>query len=371
MSVRRILHVDMDAFFASIEQRDDPHLRRRPVAVGGQPPRGVVAAASYEARAYGVRSAMPSADAVRRCPELIFRPSRFDVYRREAHLIREIFLRYTPLVEPLSLDEAYLDVTEPLQGPSSGTLLARAIKAEIRGETGLTASAGVATSKFVAKVASARDKPDGLTVVPPEEAPGFIAALPIEAFPGVGPRTAERMRQLGIGTGAHLRDRTLDELVRHFGKRGQHFHNLAHDWDRRPVEPERERKSVGAERTFGEDLTEPHTMKEALEVIAGQVEERMARAGVRGRTVTLKLKDPEHRLRTRQTTLPEPVRTRDVLARTVHHLLEAAPGPPEAVRLLGVTVSGLEAPEEGAVQLVLPFPGMPERSPASEGPSAD
>ena len=365
MSTRRILHVDMDAFFASIEQRDDPQLRGHPVAVGGRPPRGVVAAASYEARAFGIHSAMPSADALRRCPQLVFRPSRMDHYRQEARRIRDIFLRYTSLVEPLSLDEAFLDVTEPLRGPPSGTLLAQVIKEEIRDETGLTASAGVAASKFLAKVASARNKPDGLTVVSPGKAERFIAALPIQAFPGVGPRTEARMRELGIETGADLRAWPVEDLLRHFGKRGRHFHQLAHDCDRRSVEPTRKRKSVGAERTFRDDLTRVEDMREALETLARDVEDRMERAGARGRTVTLKLKDPNHQVRTRQTTLPRPVHRREALTSTARALLDADPGPPPAVRLLGISVAGLEAPDGPRTeQLVLSLPclGQPSES---------
>ncbi len=352
----RILHVDMDAFYASVEQRDDPELKGCPVVVGGTSRRGVVAAASYEARRYGVRSAMPSHEAARRCPGLIFRKARFDVYRAVAERIREIFRRYTDLVEPLSLDEAYLDVTEPRIGPPSGTLLARAIKDEILRETRLTASAGVATSKFLAKVASAHEKPDGLTVIPPSEALRFIARLPIESFPGVGPRTAEAMRSVEIVTGADLRSRSEEELVRRFGKRGRFFHRLAHDRDRRPVQAHRERKSIGAERTFDVDLEEVGVMRRTLEEIATKVADRMDRVGARGRTVTLKLKDSAFRVTTRQTTLERPVRKAEELSRIAAGLLENPGAPAGAVRLLGITVSSLQDSEEPYLQLSLPFP---------------
>ncbi len=353
--IRRILHVDMDAFYASVEQRDDPELRGRPVAVGGTSRRGVVAAASYEARRFGVRSAMPSHEAVRRCPALVFRKARFEVYREEARRIREIFRRYTDLVEPLSLDEAYLDVTQPKLGPPSATLTAQEIKRDIRRETGLTASAGVAGSKFVAKAASAFEKPDGLTVVRPEEASTFIERLPVDSFPGVGPRTAEKLESLGVTTGRELRLLTEVELVRHFGKRGRFFHRLAHDRDERPVEPHRERKSIGAERTFEVDLSELGALRDALGEIAARVAERLEHADARGRTVTLKLKDSDFRTTTRQTTLEHPVREVDELRRVAGRLLEAPAAPCGAIRLLGITVSSLDSPDEDPVQLVLPF----------------
>jgi DNA polymerase-4 len=254
--VRRIIHVDMDAFYAQIEQRDFPErYAGKPIAVGGTPPRGVVQTASYEARPYGVHSAQPAVEADRKCPDLIFVSPRMEVYQEESAAIRQILRRYTDLVEPLSLDEAYLDVTDPKQGPPSGTLIARRIRDDIRRETGLTASAGVGPSKFVAKVASDRDKPDGLTVVTPAERKTFIAELPVEDFHGIGPVTAEKMRSVGIESGRDLQERSERELRNRFGKRGAHFKTLAMGEDDRPVKPDRERKSVGAERTFAEDLS--------------------------------------------------------------------------------------------------------------------
>ena len=245
--MRKILHVDMDAFYASVEQRDRPELRGRPVAVGSASERGVVMTASYEARRFGVGSAMPTARALRLCPELVVVPARFEAYRAVSAEIRTIFERYTDLVEPLALDEAYLDVTEPKRGPASATLLAQHIKADIRSETHLTASAGVSTGKFLAKVASALDKPNGLTVIPPERAEAFLAELPIERFHGVGPRTAERMRALGIHDGGDLRAFDPHELTRIFGKLGRFLHEVARGIDERPVVSHREPKSLGAE----------------------------------------------------------------------------------------------------------------------------
>ncbi len=353
--MRRILHVDMDAFYASIEQRDDPSLRGRPVVVGGSSRRGVVAAASYEARKFGIHSAMPSAEAARRCPELIFCRARFDVYRAVSRQIREIFHRYTDLVEPLSLDEAYLDVTEPKQGPPSGTLLARAIKAEIQDTTGLTASAGVAGSKFIAKVASGWEKPNGLTVITPDEAPGFIARLPVEEFHGIGPVTARKMNKLGIDTGADLREWSKEALVQHFGKRGRYFHRLAHNNDTRPVRPHRQRKSVGAERTFSDDLATRTAMSHELRRLAEKVSNRMENAGLWGRTVTLKLRTNQFETTTRQSTRPHPVRTAETLHTIALRLLDT-PAPPERpLRLLGITVGSLLRNETPARQLVLPF----------------
>ena len=356
--MRRILHIDMDAFYASIEQRDDPSLRGRPVAVGGSSRRGVVAAASYEARTYGIHSAMPSAEAARRCPELIFCRPRFDVYRAVSQQVRQIFHAYTDLVEPLSLDEAYLDVTEPRQGPPSGTRIAQAIKQEIRDTTGLTASAGVAASKFLAKVASGWDKPNGLTVIPPGEAPAFIAMLPVERFHGIGPVTAQKMHGLGIKTGADLRSWSQQALAQAFGKRGRYFHRLAHNRDTRPVRPHRKRKSVGAERTFGEDLQTPEAMAHALRSIADTVSARMETAGVWGRTVTLKLRTDQFETSTRQSTRPRPVREPEALYRLAMRLLQTPALPARPLRLLGITAGSLLRSGQPARQLVLPFDGV-------------
>ena len=339
---RRIVHVDMDAFYAAIEQRDNPSkYAREPIAVGGKPPRGVVQTASYEARPYGVHSAQPAIEADRKCPDLIFVSPRMDVYQEESKRIRKILLRYTDLVEPLSLDEAYLDVSDPKKGPPSGTLIARRIREEIYEETGLTASAGVGPSKFVAKVASDRDKPDGLTVVRPSDQARFIAELPIEDFHGIGPVTAEKMQDLGIENGADLQETPERELTHHFGKRGLHFKKLAMGEDDRPVRPDRERKSVGAERTFSEDIAKPGAMLDQLRPIAERVAERLQDADQQGRTVTLKLKSHDHEVSTRQTTLDRPVDSKQDLMVLVRRLLKRPHPPEEPVRLLGISVSSL------------------------------
>lgn len=353
---RRIVHVDMDAFYAAIEQRDNPEqYAGEPIAVGGKPPRGVVQTASYEARPYGVHSAQPAIEADRKCPDLIFVSPRMDVYQEESKRIREILLRYTELVEPLSLDEAYLDVTDPKKGPPSGTLIARRIREEIYEETGLTASAGVGPSKFVAKIASDRDKPDGITVVRPADQAGFIAALPIEDFHGIGPVTAEKMQDLGIETGSDLQETPERELTHHFGKRGRHFKKLAMGEDDRPVRPDRERKSVGAERTFSEDIAKPGAMLDQLRPIAERVAERLQDADQQGRTVTLKLKSHDHEVSTRQTTLDRPVDSKQDLMVLVRRLLKRPHAPEEPVRLLGISVSSLDGRGGGPQQLELNF----------------
>ncbi|MEO5931445.1 MAG: DNA polymerase IV, partial [Candidatus Kapaibacterium sp.] len=244
--MRKIIHIDMDAFYASIEQREDPELRGRPVAVGGSK-RGVVMAASYEARAFGVRSAMPSGLALRKCPDLVFVKPRFELYRAISHQVREIFRSYTDLVEPVSIDEAYLDVTDAKKGLPSGTLIARSIKEEIHEATGLTASAGISFNKFLAKTASGMNKPDGLTVILPDDAEAFLATLPIERFHGIGPATTRRMRSLGIENGGDLRERSERELVENFGKSGRYYFRIVRGMDGREVSPDRERKSLGAE----------------------------------------------------------------------------------------------------------------------------
>jgi len=353
---RRILHVDMDAFFASIEQRDHPEkYAGEPIAVGGNPPKGVVKAASYEARPYGVHSAQPAVEADRQCPDLIFVPPRMEVYQEESRRIRAILKEYTDLIEPLSLDEAYLDVTNPGKGPPSGTLIARRIREEIYQETGLTASAGVGPSKFVAKVASDQDKPDGLTVVPPEAQIEFIAGLPIGDFHGIGPVTEEEMRGMGIETGADLQETSEKTLRRRFGKRGGHFKRLAMGEDNRPVQPDRERKSVGAERTFSDDVADPKEMLSRLEPIAERVSGRLESAGRKGRTVTLKIKSHDHEVSTRQTTLRRAIRSEETLMRLAERLLGRPHPPEEPVRLLGLSVSSLTGGEEGGEQLEFDF----------------
>ncbi len=340
-TVRKIIHVDMDAFYASVEQRDAPSLRGRPVAVGGRR-RGVVMAASYEARKFGVRSAMPSATAERRCPDIVFVRPRMEIYAGVSREIRDIFSQYTDLVEPLSLDEAYLDVTEPRHGPASGTLLARQIKQDIRDLTRLTASAGVSFNKFLAKMASGMNKPDGLTVIRPEESAAFIAGLPIESFYGVGRATAQRMKKMDIHTGADLQALEEAELVQRFGKAGRHFFKIVRGLDDRPVQPNRRRKSVGAERTFFDDIEDVGEMEAKIVEIAGHVARRLGRTGTRGRTVTLKIKYHDFVVRTRSRTLSEVVGDQTAIADVGRELLHSPLPPDRAVRLLGLTVSNLD-----------------------------
>jgi DNA polymerase IV len=350
---RKIIHVDMDAFFASVEQRDDPSLRGKPVAVGGSGGRGVVAAASYEARRYGVRSAMPSVTALRRCPDLIFVRHRFDVYRAVSQQIRAIFLEYTPLVEPLSLDEAYLDVTEDLRGVGSATRTAREIRARILDETGLTASAGISYNKFLAKLASDQNKPNGQCVITPANGPDFVAALEVGRFHGIGPKTAEKMHRLGIRTGADLRACELPFLTGHFGKAGRWYHAIARGQDDREVKPNRERKSSGSETTFRTDLTARDDIEAGIRAMADDVWDWCERTGGRGRTVTVKAKYADFRQVTRSRTLTDPVPDRESLYRISESLIATLFPLRAGIRLLGVTLSSLTKGEEEAEQLEL------------------
>ncbi|WP_458097713.1 DNA polymerase IV [Roseomonas sp. WA12] len=332
----------MDAFYASVEQRDDPALKGRPLAVGGSRERGVVAAASYEARAFGVRSAMPSRTAARLCPDLVFVPPRFDRYREVSAQIREVFLEHTPLVEPLSLDEAYLDVTENRTGLPTATAVARTIRAEILARTGLTASAGVSYNKFLAKLASDMRKPNGMFVITPEQGPGFVEELAVSRFHGVGPATAARMEVLGIRTGRDLRDRSLAFLQQHFGKAGAHFHAIARGEDHRPVVPDRPRKSSGSETTYDRDLARPEEVEGGIGVLADEVWAWCESTGQRGRTVTVKLRWADFQQATRSRTLPSPVSDRAALVRIALELLRSLYPLTRKVRLLGVTVSGFD-----------------------------
>jgi DNA polymerase-4 len=338
---RKIIHVDMDAFFASVEQRDNPQLRGKPVAVGGSAQRGVVAAASYEARKFGVRSAMPSVTAARRCPTLLFVPPRFEVYRAVSQQIRQIFARYSDLVEPLSLDEAYLDVTQDKQGIGSAVRTAQLIRSAILGETGLTASAGISYNKFLAKIASDQNKPDGIFVIRPHEGADFAAALPVRRFYGVGPKTAERMGQLGILAGADLRDRDRQFMAEHFGKSAEYLYQACRGIDHRPVRPDRQRKSVGRERTYTEDLTSAVALHKALESIIDSVWQRIETAGVEGRTVTLKVKYQDFQQITRRKSCAQAVRDKTQFASIASELLLQTLPPPIGVRLLGLALSGL------------------------------
>ncbi|HKF12790.1 MAG TPA: DNA polymerase IV [Xanthobacteraceae bacterium] len=339
--LRKIIHVDMDAFYASVEQRDNPALRGKPVAVGGSRERGVVAAASYEARRFGVRSAMPSVTARRKCPELIFVKPRFDVYKEVSLQIRAIFAEYTPVVEPLSLDEAYLDVTENLQGIASATEIAEQIKAKIRVKTQLTASAGVSYNKFLAKLASDYRKPDGLYAITPAMGPTFVEGLPVERFHGVGPATAAKMKDLGIFTALDLRAKDEAFLLKHFGKAGTHFYCICRGIDHRPVVPNRNRKSVGAENTFARDLTSLDDMRAELGPLVEKVWHYCESTGVRGRTVTLKVKFSDFQIITRSRSRPEPISDRWMLASISAELLAAQFPMRKGVRLIGVSLSSL------------------------------
>ncbi|ASY66246.1 DNA polymerase IV (plasmid) [Sinorhizobium sojae CCBAU 05684] len=340
---RKIIHIDMDAFYASVEQRDNPELRGRPVAVGGSAARGVVAAASYEARKFGVHSAMPSVTAKRKCPDLIFVMPRFDVYRAVSDQIRQIFAEYTPLIEPLSLDEAYLDVTENLKGMEIATDIAEEIRAKITATTGLTASAGVSYNKFLAKMASDQRKPDGLFVITPRNGPAFIEALPVKKFHGVGPATAERMKRLGIETGLDLKARSLVFLQEHFGKSGAYFYGIARGIDQREVEPDRVRKSVGAEDTFAEDLLDLEPACKELAPLVEKVWGYCAANAISARTVTVKIKYSDFTQATRSRTLPTPVTGSAEIAEIASALLSSVYPFRRSIRLLGVTLSSLDA----------------------------
>jgi DNA polymerase-4 len=353
---RKIIHIDMDAFYASVEQRDDPELRGKPVAVGGARERGVVAAASYEARRFGVRSAMPSVTAKRRCPELIFVRPRFDVYRAVSHQVRAIFAAYTPLIEPLSLDEAYLDVTENLKGMASATEIAEELRARIRAETGLTASAGVSYNKFLAKMASDERKPDGLFVITPRMGPAFVESLPIGRFHGIGPVTRDKMEGLGIRDGSDLRAQTLSFLQQHFGKAGAYYYALARGIDERTVCPDRIRKSIGAETTFSADLFTLEEALAALEPLIGKVWSYCEESSIRGRTVTLKAKYSDFRQVTRSQTVVAPLASRAAIEAVVAALLEPLFPVSKGIRLLGVTLSSLAAKNETGVEHQLRLP---------------
>ena len=330
----------MDAFYASVEQRDDPKLRGKPVAVGGGH-RGVVTAASYEAREFGVRSAMPSVTAKRRCPELIFVKPRFDVYRSVSHQVRAIFGDYTDLVEPLSLDEAYLDVTEDRLNLGSARAIAEDIRRRIREETGLTASAGVSYCKFIAKLASDYHKPDGLTVITPERGPEFVASLPMARFHGVGPVTARKMERLGILTGADLREWSMPALQAHFGSSADWYWRICRGIDERDVKPDRPYKSVSAERTFDEDLRDPERLAAELERIAGYAWARIERAEVAGRTVTLKVKFGDFTIITRSKSFGSRVHDLPAFTAAGQKLLDALHPLPKGIRLLGLGLHNL------------------------------
>lgn len=344
---RKIIHIDMDAFFASVEQRDTPSLRGKPVAVGGSSERGVVAAASYEARRFGVRSAMSSRVALRKCPQLIFVKPRFEVYRFVSQQIREIFADYTPLIEPLSLDEAYLDVTENRQGIKSATYIAKEIKARILEKTQLRASAGVSYNKFLAKLASDYRKPDGLFVITPSEGAAFTENLSIDKFHGIGKVTAEKMHRLGIKTGLELKEKSEAFLRTHFGKMGSYYFQIARGIDDRPVEPDRIRKSVGSENTFEYDLETLTELEEVLKPLIEEVWQWCERTQIYGRTVTVKIKFSDFQTVTRSISSSLLIREKAALEKlAIDRLREPFSKP---VRLLGVSIHNLEdtRPHEG------------------------
>ena len=341
--LRRIIHVDMDAFYASVEQRDDPGLRGAPVAVGGSGTRSVVAAASYEARQFGVHSAMSSVTARRKCPELVFVPPRFDVYRAVSQQIRAVFARYTSLIEPLSLDEAYLDVTVPYVDRGSVTAIAEEIRAAIRFETGPTASAGVSYNKFLAKLASDYRKPDGLFVITPSMGPAFVEELPVGKFHGVGPVTAAKMNKFGIYTGLDLRQQTRAFLTTHFGKAGDYFYGLARAEDDRPVVANHPRKSLGVETTFARDLLAWEEVAPALEPVFGKLWAAYSKHDLTARTVTAKIKYANFQQITRSRSCVEVITSRAIIEELCLGLLQPHFPPPRGVRLLGVTLSNFGA----------------------------
>jgi len=348
-AVRKIIHVDMDAFYASVEQRDNPELRGRPVAVGHGARRGVVAAASYEARQFGVRSALPSVTAMRKCPELIFVPPRFDVYRAVSRQIHAVFCEFTELIEPLALDEAYLDVTANRAGLPTAWLTAKAIRAQILEETGLTASAGVSYNKFLAKLASGQRKPNGQFAIMPEDGEAFVEALPVAKFHGVGPATATRMHAAGIQTGADLKAWSLQDLKQHFGKAGAWYHAVARGQDERAVNPNRERKSSGSETTFDEDLIDPARIEAGVLAMADDVWAWCEKTGARGRTVTVKIKWADFQQATRSQSLARPVDSRATLHGASLALIRSVLPPLKGIRLVGVTLSNF-AGRQGSLE---------------------
>ena len=351
---RKIIHVDMDAFYASVEQMDNPYLRGKPVAVGGGETRGVVAAASYEARKFGVRSAISGYLAKKNCPELIFVKPRFDRYKEISNKIRKIFYEYTDLVEPLSLDEAYLDVTQNKKGNPSATLIAQEIRKRIYNEVGLTASAGISINKFVAKIASDYNKPNGQKTVNPDEVVAFLEELPIRKFYGVGKVTTEKMYQLGIFTGFDLKNKSEEFLEKHFGKSGSFYFNVVRGIHNSEVKPERIAKSVAAEHTFNENLSSEIFMLEKLERIAEELEKRLKKYNIAGKTITLKIKYSDFTLQTRSKTLPYFISDKALLLETSKELLFQE-RMKDSVRLLGISLNNLNTEIKKTVVVQLKF----------------
>lgn len=343
---RKIIHIDMDAFYASVEQRDNPEYRNKPIAVGGMPTGrgGVVATASYEARKFGVRSAMPSRQAKERCPNLIFVRPRFEVYKSVSIHVREIFHRYTDLVEPLSLDEAFLDVSEDKLGIGSAIDIARLIKEAIWNELQLTASAGVSVSKFVSKIASDMNKPNGLTFIGPSKVESFMESLPVEKFFGVGKVTAAKMKRLGLFTGKDLKKLSLEQLKQHFGKSGAFFFDIVRGIDERPVVPHREAKSIGAEDTFEVDLRTVEEVIEELGRMSSKVADRANKKNLTGKTVTVKIKFNDFKLITRSKSSTELFNDESTIRLLVHDIVNTLDLEDKRVRLVGVTLSNLDHP---------------------------
>ena len=341
--MRKIIHIDMDAFFASVEQLDNPELKGKPVAVGGSGERSVVAAASYEARKFGVRSAMPSVIAKRLCPDLIFVKHNFERYNEVSSGVFEIFKEYTDIIEPLSIDEAFLDVTDDKKKIGSATVIAKRILNEIKNKTGLTASAGISVNKFLAKIASDINKPDGLFLIRPEAAEKFIEELPVEKFYGIGKVTAQKMHKLGIHKGYDLKKWDQVSLVRNFGKAGVFFYNIVRGIDDRPVETDQERKSVGTELTYEKDLTTRFEIVAELYKIEKELMERLSNARTTGRTITLKVKFSDFRQITRSKTLQNYIRDFDTLHKEVSSVRKSLKLEGSRIRLLGVSISNLES----------------------------
>ena len=352
--LRKIIHIDMDAFYASVEQLDNPELKGKPIAVGGSEVRGVVSAASYEARKFGVKSAMSGVQAARLCPQLIFVRPRFDRYKEISKQIRAIFLEYTDLVEPLSLDEAYLDVTENKKGNPSATLIAKEIRQKIFEKTGLTASAGISVNKFVAKIASDYNKPNGQKTVNPDEVEAFIEVLDVKKFYGIGKVTAEKMYQLGIYTGLDLKNKTLEYLEQHFGNSGQAFYNLSRGISYSQVKPNRQMKSIGAERTFNENLSSEIYMEERLENIASEIERRIKKYKISGKTITLKIKYSDFTQQTRSKTLPYFIADKSLILETAKELLYQE-RLKDSVRLLGISLNNLNTNQKKNIVVQLKF----------------
>jgi DNA polymerase IV len=351
--LRKIIHIDMDAFFASVEQLDNPELKGKPVAVGGSGERHVVAAASYEARKYGVRSAMPSVTAKKLCPGLIFVRHRFERYNEVSEQVFKIFSEYTDVFEPLSIDEAFLDVTTDKKGIGSATLIAKAIKIEIKKRTGLTASAGISVNKFLAKIASDINKPDGLFLIPPEEAERFIEELPIEKFYGIGKVTAGKMHKLGIHKGYDLKNWELPALLRNFGKAGKFYFDIVRGIDDRPVETDSERKSIGTELTYEKDLTSRFEIIAELYKVEKELMERLKNAETSGRTITLKIKFSDFKQITRSKTLQNYILDFETLHREVSDIRKSLKLDSSKIRLLGVSVSNLQSDKSEDRQLHL------------------